>query len=56
MVLDMSKKIRNNDLQILINTKMMNQSFEDVAKDMDLLVKTVDRIEARHDYEEKTNT
>lgn len=50
MILDMSKRLRSNDLQMLINSKMVSQSFEDIAKDMDLLVKTVDKLEAEHDY------
>lgn len=50
MILDMSKRLRSNDLQNLINLKMVNQSFEDIAKDMDLLVKTVDKLEAENDY------
>lgn len=50
MILDMSKRLRSNDLQMLINAKMVSQSFEDIAKDMDLLVKTVDKLEAENDY------
>lgn len=50
MILDMSKRLRSNDLQMLINAKLVNQSFEDIAKDMDLLVKTVDKLEAENDY------
>lgn len=50
MILDMSKRLRSNDLQNLVNLKMVNQSFEDIAKDMDLLVKTVDKLEAEYDY------
>lgn len=50
MILDMSKRLRSNDLQMLINAKMVSQSFEDIAQDMDLLVKTVDKLEAEHDY------
>ena len=50
MILDMSKRLRSNDLQMLINAKMVSQSFEDIAKDMDLLVKTVDKLEAEYDH------
>ena len=50
MILDIAKRLRSNDLQMLINSKMVNQSFEDIAKDMDLLVKTVDKLEAENDY------
>lgn len=49
-ILDISKRIRSNDLQILINAKMTSQSFEEIAKDMDLVVKTVNKLEAEHDY------
>lgn len=50
MILDMSKRLRSSDLQMLINARLVNQSFEDIAKDMDLLVKTVDKLEAENDY------
>lgn len=49
--MDMARKLKANDLQIVVNSKIVNQSFEDIAQDMNQLTKVIDKLEARYDYE-----
>jgi len=51
MTMDMARKLKANDLQIVVNSKIVNQSFEDIAQDMNQLTKVIDKLEARYDYE-----
>tara|TARA_R110000744_G_scaffold88376_1_gene172241 strand:+ start:719 stop:874 length:156 start_codon:yes stop_codon:yes gene_type:complete len=48
----MSGKLKKNDLQTVINSQIVSRGFEDVARDIDELSKSLDRLEAINDYED----
>lgn len=51
-LISMSGKLKRNDLQTVINGQIVSRGFEDVARDIDGLSKSVDRLEAVNDYRE----
>ena len=51
-LIGMSGKLKKNDLQTVINSQIVSRGFEDVARDIDELSKSLDRLEAINDYED----
>ena len=51
-LISMSGKLKKNDLQTVINSQIVSRGFEDVARDIDELSKSLDRLEAINDYED----
>ena len=51
-LISMSGKLKKNDLQTVINSQIVSRGFEDVARDIDELSKSLDRLEAIDDYKD----
>ena len=51
-LIGMSGKLKKNDLQTVINSQIVSRGFEDVARDIDELSKSLDRLEAIDDYKD----
>ena len=51
-LIGMSGKLKKNDLQTVINSQIVSRGFEDVARDIDELSKSLDRFEAIDDYKD----
>ena len=52
ILIEVQGKLKNLMLQSIINAQATSEGFEDIAVDIDGIVRTVDRLEAINDYKE----
>ena len=50
MHLEAQSKIHKMYMQTIINSQLVSNSFQEIAVDMDLINKTVNKLEAEYDY------
>ena len=50
MLLESNQKIRNINLQTMINSQLVSKSFEEVAADMDALNDIIRKLDAYYEY------
>jgi hypothetical protein len=51
-LLSLASKLKKNNVQDMINGQIVSKGFDDIANDMDDLVRKVDKLEAIHEYRE----
>ena len=52
ILMEVQKRLRDLMVQSVINARATSQGFEDIACDIDGIVRTVDKLEAVNDYKE----
>ena len=52
ILIEVQKRLKDLIVQSVINARATSQGFEDIAFDIDDIVRTVDKLEAVHDYRE----
>ena len=52
ILIEVQKRLKDLVLQSVVNARATSQGFEDIAFDIDGIVRTVDKLEAIHDYKE----
>lgn len=50
MLLENSKKIKNINLQTIINSQLVSKSFEEIAIDMDALNDVIRKLDTEYEY------
>lgn len=50
MLLENNQKIKNINLQTIINSQLISKSFEEIAIDMDALNDTIRKLDTEYEY------
>ncbi len=50
MLLESNRKIKNINLQTIINSQLISKSFEEIAIDMDALNDTIRKLDTEYEY------
>jgi len=56
MLIEANNKIKNVNLQTIINSQIVSKSFEEIAIDIDEIHKTVTKLDAEYEYSKNKKT